>query len=267
MRIRVGLLGVCVGMSVSATALAQDVPTTAPSDPTRRDGERSAEVRPGVLNEAAALPGRFGGYGAVTGGVAPDVRGRAAPLVEGAALFGLARRFAIGAGFASLPPSSEQGRSASPSVTVYAQPLSQEDVGLDVTTSVRYRTVGPELTGSQLAARVNVGRSLGPLYLAVNGGVGQGFGVRNDVDYEAGSLLFVRAARVLRIGAETRVRGEVADRYDTLEDKGRPIDVLAGSVVGVELDRVLVQGLGGWSWPRGPFASGPAALAAASFMF
>jgi hypothetical protein len=267
MRLRAGVLCIAIACSAPAVASAQEARSDDVTEPSGREPPPASEARPGVLNEAAALPERFGGYVAATGGVVPDVQGRSSPAVEGSALVSFADRFAASAGFSSLPSSSEGGRSASPSLSLYAQPLRQSDVGVDVTTSLRYRTVGPELAGSELAARVAVGRSLGPLHLAVNGGVGQGFGARSDVDFEAGSTLFVRASRVLRLGAEARARGELADRYETVENDGRPVDLLAGAVAGVELSRVLLQGLAGWSWPRGPFASGPAALAAASFTF
>ena len=52
-----------------------------------------------------------------------------------------------------------------------------------------------------------------------------------------------------------------------VEDAGRPVQLLSGGVVGFDVEHVLVQGLVGWSWPRGPIASGPAALGAVAFAF
>lgn len=159
------------------------------------------------------------------------------------------------------------GDAFSPSASLYAQALRQADVGFDLATAIRWRATTSELVGSELAARLLAGRAFGPAYVAVNAGVGQGVGLREDVDYEGGALAFVHVTRTLRLGGEARVRGELVDRFATAEDAGRPMDVLGGGTLGAELGPILVQGLGGWSLPRGPYGSGPAALANASFVF
>lgn len=243
-------------MLASSTARAEETTPVQPSE----DASPS-ETRPGVLNETAALPQRHGGYVTAAGG-----GGASGPVGEGAALFSFVSRFAVGAGGAMMT-ADEGRRGFSPWAGMFAQILRQSDVGLDLTASVRYRTVGPELTGSQVYGRLNAGRAFGPAYLAINGGIGQGLGVRSDVDYDAGSIVFVRVARIVRVGAEARVRGEAMDRLETAEDEGRPVELISGGVLGLEARPVLVQALGGWSWPRGPLGSGPAALAAATFAF
>ncbi len=241
-------------------AHAEQPTPSEPAPPAEEEGA-AGESRPGVINETAALPQRYGGYVTAAGG-----GGASGPVGEGAALFSFVSRFAVGAG-GGLMTADEGRRGFSPWAGMFAQVLRQADVGLDLTASLRYRTVGPELTGSQVYGRLNAGRAFGPAYLAINGGVGQGLGLRSDVDYDAGSIFFVRVARIVRVGAEARVRGEAVDRLETAEDEGRPVEIVSGGVAGIEAKQVLVQALGGWSWPRGPLGSGPAALAAATFSF
>lgn len=223
-------------------------------------------ARPGVFNESPLLPSEWRGWAQVSGGAMPDATGKSGPAAEAAALWTFVPRFALGASLGSTPrPEGE--RAFVPAVALYGQLLTERTSGLDLTASARYRTLGPEVAGSQLLLRVNAGRSLGPAYAALNGAVGQGFGSRGDVDFEGGALAYVRVARIVRLGGEGRTRGELVDRYETAEDEGRPVEILTGGTFGVDLGPVLAQALGGWSWPRGPAASGPTALASASFSF
>lgn len=242
--------------------------------------EVSARARPGVLNDAASLPSRYRGYVVARGGMTA-FRGSTALTsgltAEGSGLFSFAPRLAVSLGVASLSgapdgtsSAAEGARSVTPWMAVHAQLLAREpgaSRGFDVTASIRYRTLGPEVAGSQVAGRVNVGYAAGPLHVVVNGTVGQALGERGDVDVESGSMLYVQTAHMLRLGAEARVRGELVDRYATAEDEGRPIEALTGAVVGLDLESALVQALAGWSWPRGPLPSSPAALASATLSF
>jgi hypothetical protein len=217
----------------------------------------ASESRPGVANETAGVPAQASGWVNASGGAAGG--GRLA--LDGSAMVSPIRRVAIGAGVTSMTDTT-----TSPWAGAFVQFLEQGSSGIDLTTSARWRAGGPE-GAQQLAGRLTVGRTLGPTYFAVNGGFGQGLGARQDVDYEGGGLFFVRLARIVRVGAEGRVRGEAVETYVTAEDTGRPVEVLGGATAGVDLDRVLVQALGGWAWPRGPLPAGPAVLGAATFSF
>lgn len=217
----------------------------------------ASESRPGVANETAGVPAAASGWVSASGGATGG--GRLA--LDGSAMVSPFRRVAIGAGVTSMTDTT-----TSPWAGAFVQFLEQGSAGIDLTTSARWRGAGPE-GAQQLAGRLTVGRALGPTYFAVNGGFGQGLGTRQDVDYEGGGLFFVRLARIVRVGAEGRVRGEAVETYVTAEDSGRPVEVLGGATAGVDLDRVLVQALGGWAWPRGPLPPGPAVLGAATFSF
>ena len=212
----------------------------------------TSESRPGLLNDTAGVPNAVSGWAGLSGRYTRNA------TFDLAAMVSPLRRVAIGAN------SNDRGAA---SAGAHVQFLEQSTSGIDLTTSVRWRYLATELTGHQIFARAVVGRSFGPAYVAVNGGVAQGVGVRQDVDFETGALFFVRAARVLRVGAEARVKGELVETYVTVEDEGRPVDVLAGGTLGVDLERVLFQALGGWSMPRGPYPQGPAVLGAATVSF
>lgn len=212
----------------------------------------TSESRPGLLNDTAGVPNAMSGWAGLsarhTNRTTFGVGAMVSPL----------RRFAIGGTFTDLGAAT---------AGAHVQLLEQGASGVDLTTRVEWRSRVSEDTGQQFFGGMVLGRSFGPAYAAINGGVAQGIGARQDVDYETGALLFVRAARVLRLGAEARVRGELVETYLTPEDDGRPVGVLAGGTLGVDLERVLFQALGGWSMPRGPYAQGPAVLGAATVSF
>lgn len=223
---------------------------------TEAPGPRATfESRPGVMTETAGVPAATRGWVTASGGAASA--GKLA--LDGSAMVSPIRRIAVAAGATST--------TASPWAGAFVQFLEQDSAGIDLTTSVRWRGVAPEGTGQQVVGRIAVGRAFGPTYFAVNGGFGQGIGARQDVDYEGGALFFVRMARIVRVGAEARIRGEAVETYVTEEDTGRPVEAVGGGTLGVDLDRVLVQALGGWSMPRGPLAAGPAVLGAATLSF
>jgi hypothetical protein len=213
-----------------------------------------SESRPGLLNDTAGVPSALRGWGGLSG-----ESGRRRTTFDLAAMVSPTRRIAIGA---------NGNNHGAASAGAHVQFLEQPSAGIDLTTSVRWRMLATEGTGHQLFGRMVVGRAIGPTYVAVNGGIGQGVGARQDIDYEAGGLFFVRPVRMLRLGAEGRVRGELVETYLTPEDEGRPVEITGGATLGADLfDRVLVQALGGWLWPRGPLPAGPAVLGAATVSF
>jgi hypothetical protein len=247
---RGSVLALAIGLVLlsPADAFADEERTTESAPP-----PSTSESRPGLLNDTAGVPNAMSGWAGLSGSryaghTGFDLSAMVSPL----------HRVAIGAS------TTERGTT---SAGAHVQFLEQSTSGLDLTTSVRWRYLAGVETGHQLFARMVIGRSIGPAYAAVNGGIAQGMGARQDVDYETGALVFVRAARILRAGAEARVRGELVETYVTVEDEGRPVDVLAGGTFGVDLERVLVQALAGWSAPRGPLPAGPAVVGAATLSF
>jgi hypothetical protein len=154
----------------------------------------------------------------------------------------------------------------SPSVVGVAPVVAQRDAGFDLVASVRQRA-GASLVGSELDARVSIGRREGALTLAADGMLRRAIGTRDDVDAQASATALVAIARALRIGAEARARGEVVEGIVAADDAGRPVEVLAGVAAGVTAGSVTLRTLAGFCWPRGPMPAGPAALAGASFVF
>lgn len=150
---------------------------------------------------------------------------------------------------------------------VHLKTFSQSRALVDVTTSIRYDVLGPEGAGSQASLRAQVGRSFGRAYLAWSGTLGQAFGPRRDVDFESGSLLFMRVGDSARVGGEVRVRGELVERFVTVEDEGRPLEVVAGAALGLELRPLFARVLAGWSWPRGLLPAGPLCVGSTTLRF
>lgn len=237
----------------TSVARAEEAPASSTEAPAS-----SSESRPAVLNETAGVASAMHGWAHASGGAIGG--GRLA--LDGAAMASPFRRLAVAAGV------STSSLATSPWAGAYVQFLEQSSAGIDMTTSFRWRGVGPEDTGQQIMGRLAIGRAFGPAYLSLNGGVGQGIGgARRDVDYEAGGVFYVRVARIVRLGAEGRVRGEAQETFVTEEDAGRPIDVLGGAIAGLDFERFLFQALAGWSSPRGLTAPGPAVLGAATLAF
>lgn len=227
-------------------------------------GAAGSESRPSLLNESSSLPGRFRGYVVASGGVLRTSEGASAGAAAASGLWSFASQWAFSVGGSTM--ASREGASTGVLAAMHFQPLVQARAGIDLVTSVRFQSVGPE-GGPQASLRAAVGRAFGRASLAMNGAVGQGIGERSDIDFETGSTAFLRFGETARVGGEVRIRGEVVDRYETAEDSGRAVDVVAGVLGGVDVQPVLAQLLTGWSWPRGPYGSGPVVLANATFSF
>jgi hypothetical protein len=168
---------------------------------------------------------------------------------------------------------------ASPSVVGDAAVLTHDAAGVDVATSVRLRTAGSSVIGSELDVRISLSRREGRLALIADGMVRRAVGTRDDVDAQGSmSALFkVGAANGgsprggelggLTVGAEGRVRGEVVDGVVAADDTGRPVEIVAGATAGVDVGRMRLRSLAGFCWPRGPAPAGAALLGGMSFTF
>jgi hypothetical protein len=159
-----------------------------------------------------------------------------------------------------------QGRMA-PAASLRHQLLSQLAHGVDLTASARLRAIGGEQIGSELDARLALGRHFGRLSATVNTMVGKAFSGRQDVDFETGARLAWRHSVAFSTGLEARAHGELHDELKTVEDEGRPVGTAVGAAAALQLDGLHLQALVGWTAPRGPFAPGPIALATVSFDF
>jgi hypothetical protein len=162
--------------------------------------------------------------------------------------------------------SDAAGLPVAPTFAAHVPLLTQDASGVRASATLRYRTFAAE-AGSSVDARLVVGREIGRLLVTTSALVGRGVGVRQDVDVEATTSATVRASSLLRLGAEARARGELAETFVTAEDEGRPVGLLGGATAMATRDDAYVQALAGWSWPRGALPPGPAAIVAAGFIF
>lgn len=155
--------------------------------------------------------------------------------------------------------------------SVGAAPLVlQTDAGFAVSASVRQRQVGTTVApvvGSEVDARLSVSRQTGRLTLVVDGMVRRAIGTRDDADALGGGRALIDVGHGLQIGAEGRIRGEIVEGIVAADDEGRPVEVITGAATSLDLRGVVLQGLGGFCWPRGPAPAGPAVLGGIAFAF
>jgi hypothetical protein len=158
------------------------------------------------------------------------------------------------------------GAEAYPSLRVGYQWLRQRDAGVDATASVAYRSLASEGTAA-VVARLAVSRSVGPVLLGCSAAVDHGVAPREDVDGEAAATAMVGITRDVRLGGEARLRTELVDSFKTIDDIGRPFEVVAGASGSVRDGNVVVHVLTGWDSPRGLLAPGPIAVIATTLDF
>lgn len=224
-------------------------------------------ARDGVLTEAAAVPAAGtvrvsagGGYSPTTGaGTEASAAGQAGNV-------GASVLWSVGGNVAAGVGGVYQDGKFGPAVGLRWQFLSQKNAPVNAAASVRYKSVGLEATGSELEAGVDVGRTVGRVNLAANGVVGKGFAGEHAMDVEAHAGANYLLTSGLRAGVEGRVRSELA-LGDETPRPGREFDLIAGAAVSYRVSSVQLQALAGWGVPRGTLATGPAALALASFDF
>ena len=147
------------------------------------------------------------------------------------------------------------------------QVLSQRDAPIDLSASVRLRSLGNEAVGGAAEGRVAIGRTFSDLELLAHATLGVGFGGRDDVDLEAAASASVRLGGLFRAGLSARAQGEVVDNLKTDEDVGRAVGLIAGPSLGVRHRRFELQLLVGYSSPRGSAAPGPVAALTGSVDF
>jgi hypothetical protein len=154
-----------------------------------------------------------------------------------------------------------------PSIGLRRALLQQETSGFDLHLGVAFQSAGREDAGGELSASVLLARSFGPVSLSAAASIGKGTGIRSDIDFDAASLVTVPIGGHVRGGGEVRVHGELVDRFETAEDAGRPIGVIAGSSMSLSTREWVFDILAGWERPRGLAPSRPLAVATAAWLF
>jgi hypothetical protein len=224
-------------------------------------------ARDGLLTEAAAVPATGtirvsagGGYSPTTNAGTDAAQAGQAGNVGASVLWSVGGHVAAGVG------GVYQDGKFGPSVGLRWQFLDQKDMPVNAAASLRYKSIGFQATGSEIEAGLDVGRTFGRVNLAANGVLGKGFAGENAMDVEAHAGASYLVASGLRAGVEGRLRSEFALGEETPKP-GREFDLIAGAAVSYRLSMVQLQALAGWGVPRGILATGPAALALASFDF
>jgi hypothetical protein len=143
----------------------------------------------------------------------------------------------------------------------------QEELGFDLSATVAIRTIGYEGEGAEVESRLVAARRIGHLALSANALVGAGIAGRDDVDLDATAIAAYSILPALQVGAQAHSHTEVVDDFKTIEDTGRPVEVLAGGLVATGNSFVQLQGLSGWTAPRGPGRPGPFAMITLAAVF
>jgi hypothetical protein len=244
MRVVLGLSVVLATLPARAQSLDRVEDAAAPS---------SAESHPGLFADAARLP------------ASGTLRTRATldTTISGGSLLA---SWSATSGFALFAGARTATRRVGPEAGVHLQLASQEAHGVDVVaTGSVHSPPMMEGAGSEVEGRLAIGRSAGRWRVTANGAVGQGFGERRDVDFEGALQLSVHVAEPLLLGAESRVRLELADR--DIPNVGRAYDMIAGPSAYLSVGAARIDGLLGWNVPRGLARPGPAAMLGTSVTF
>ena len=228
-----------------------------------RATEDDSLVRDTLLTEAAAVPGAGTVRVSAGGGLnqSDDGADSSVTSLGASLLWSPLTNLALGVS------SQWQGGTFTPAASVRWQLLSEAVAPVNLTALVRFRSVGMESTGSELDARLAFGRTLGRVGLTANVLVGKGLGRRGDVDFEASSLAAYRITSSFHTGVEGRVHLELVDEFKTPEDEGRPFGLVVGPTASYVWKGFQLQGLVGWSSPRGSAPTGVVAQALATFDF
>ncbi|MDB4942059.1 MAG: hypothetical protein JWP97_1593 [Labilithrix sp.] len=262
------LAGVLCARAVHAQASERDQASPPEASRAVEDDAADARARDRLLVPAAAVPPR--------GSVRVDVRGGVERTGDGTGegATGLGTIVVLGSvgHGVGLEASGRLGRGdVSPGAAIRYQVLAQGRGGvLDATIAARYGSFGLERSdvgAGMVGAELTLGRTFGKLALTASALVGRGIASREDVDGTFAGAIGYALGDTWQVGMEGRARTELEDRYDTIDDHGRPFELTLGAAVAHGSGPVHVQMLGGYQAPRGLAAPGPVGLAGMSVTF
>ena len=167
-----------------------------------------------------------------------------------------------------------------PSARVRYQLFSQDQLGLDLSAGVRFKTVGFHPDGGELEFIVAAGRRFGKFELVLNGvfGVETGSGSGSSggkpgggggKDLEAKGFAGYRFNEAVRAGLDSRLQAEVSDQEGTPKIAGmRDYDLTAGPAVAWMVTKTIqLQGLVGVAQPKKTNLTAPVGVVSASIDF
>lgn len=150
--------------------------------------------------------------------------------------------------FAATASAVYEGGQLSPALAVRWQLLQQEQMGVNLTTSLRYKVIGFDPKGSELELGAALGRQIGSMLLTGNLVLGHGFSELEAADVELHSSALWALSQRVTAGLDARYRTEIEP--DKIEAQGLAWDVLAGPTVAVALGPVRLQAIAGYSAGR-----------------
>ncbi len=164
-----------------------------------------------------------------------------------------------------------------PSARVRYQILSQSQFGLDLSSGMRFKTVGFHASACSACQRngeveflVAAGRRFGRFELVLNGVFGVETGGGGGKDVEAKGFAGYRFGEAVRAGLDSRLQTEVSDaeKSSTKPPGARDYDLTAGPAVSWLIGRSLqVQALVGVAQPRRTAITTPVGVVSASLDF
>jgi len=115
-----------------------------------------------------------------------------------------------------------QSGAQGPAARIRYQLLNQRSHGLDLSTGVRFKTVGFHPDEGEVEFLLAAGRRFGALEVVVNGVFGLETGGENGKDVEAKGFVGWRLTQAIRAGVDARLQAEVGDEEAALPPVGTP---------------------------------------------
>jgi hypothetical protein len=162
-----------------------------------------------------------------------------------------------------------QSGAQGPAARIRYQFLNQSSHGLDMSTGVRFKTVGFHPDQGELEFILAAGRRFGQFELVLNGVFGVETGGENGKDVEAKAFAGWRFTEALRAGIDGRLQAEIEDEAQPATPPvGRDYDLTVGPAVSWLVTRTIqVQALVGLAQPKKTDKTSPVGVVSASIDF
>lgn len=156
-----------------------------------------------------------------------------------------------------------------PSARVHYQLFSQDQLGLDLSTGVRFKTVGFHPDAGEVEFLIAAGRRFGKFELVLNGVFGVETNNGGGKDLEAKGFAGYRFNEAIRAGIDSRLQAEVSDQEAAPKIAGmRDYDLTAGPAVSWMITPTIqIQGLVGVAQPKKTNLTAPVGVVSASIDF
>ena len=156
-----------------------------------------------------------------------------------------------------------------PSARVRYQLFSQDQLGLDLSTGIRFKTVGFHPDAGEVEFLIAGGRRFGKFELVLNGIFGVETNNGGGKDLEAKAFAGYRINDAIRAGIDSRLQAEVSDQEAARKVVGtRDYDLTAGPAISWMVTRTIqLQGLVGVAQPKKTSLTAPVGVVSASIDF